>query len=309
MFDDRRLAVLAFVLVVLFWSSSFAAVKIGLEDSPPLLFAGLRTILGGVLVMVVALVWGGDPKFRRDWTVFAVLAVFNVAAFIGLQTFTVMHLPSGTAAVLIYLQPILVGFLAWMILGESLTAVKVVGLLLGFSGIVAVSLGGFREVAGVTPTGVALGIASALFWALGTVIFKKYEARVATLWAVAVPFLAGGISLTALGLVIESPADVSWTGPFIVALLYSALVGTGLAWLLFFGLVRAGEASRVSSFIFFVPLVAVLIGAVLLDETLSPSLAAGAALVVTGIYLANKRSAISGQQSANSKGSKASHNR
>ena len=301
MFDDRRLAVLAFVLVVLFWSSSFAAVKIGLEDSPPLLFAGLRTILGGVLVMVVALVWGGDPKFRRDWRIFAVLAVFNVAAFIGLQTFTVMHLPSGTAAVLIYLQPILVGFLAWMILGESLTAVKVVGLLLGFSGIAAVSLGGFREVAGVTPTGVALGIASALFWALGTVFFKKYESRVSTLWAVATPFLAGGISLTALGLVIESPTDVSWTGSFVVALLYSALVGTGLAWLLFFGLVRAGEASRVSSFIFFVPLVAVLIGALLLDEALSPSLALGAALVVTGIYLANKASGVRRQASGKSK--------
>ena len=290
---DRRVAVVAFVLLVVFWSSAFAAVKIGLEYSPPLLFAGVRTILGGTAITLAALLWGGAPNFRRDWKVFALLALFNVAAFIGLQTFAVLYLPSGTAAVLIYLQPILVGFLAWMFLGEFLSVTKVVGLLLGFAGIVAVSSGGFSGGAGggVTPVGVAFGVASAVAWALGTVLFKKYESRVSTLWAVAAPFLAGGITLMALGLAVESPAEISWSGPFVAALLYSALVGTGLAWLLFFGLVRAGEASRVAAHIFFVPLAAVVMGALFLGEALGLSLVLGAALVVAGIYLVNRQSA------------------
>jgi drug/metabolite transporter (DMT)-like permease len=304
---DRRMTVLAFVLLVVFWSSSFAAVKIGLEYTPPLLFAGVRSILGGTAITLAALVWGGDPNFGRDWKVFALLAVFNVAAFIGFQTYAVMYLPSGTAAVLIYLQPILVGFLAWMALGESLGVVKLVGLLLGFAGIVAVSSGGFSGAAGgeVTPIGVTFGVASAIFWALGTVLFKRYEARVSTLWAVAVPFLAGGIALTVLGLAVESPAEISSSGTFVAALLYSALVGTGFAWLLFFGLVRAGEASRVAAYIFFVPLVAVLIGALFLGEALRASLIVGAVLVVSGIYLVNRQPAVSGQPSAKSKDSQA----
>jgi drug/metabolite transporter (DMT)-like permease len=78
-------------------------------------------------------------------------------------------------------------------------------------------------------------VASALFWALGTVGFKRYEARIATLWAVALPFLAGGAVLTTLGLFSERFSDISWTGPFVSSVLYSAFVGTGLAWLLFFG--------------------------------------------------------------------------
>jgi len=154
---------------------------------------------------------------------------------------------------------------------------------------VAVSSAGLLDATGeVTLLGVVSGVASALFWAIGTVGFKRYEARISTLWAVALPFLAGGVVLTTLGLFTERLSDISWTGPFVSSVLYSAFVGTGLAWLLFFGLVRAGEASRVASFIFVVPLAAVVIGAVLLDETLGLPLLAGAALIVSGIYLVNR---------------------
>jgi drug/metabolite transporter (DMT)-like permease len=289
LFGKRRFGALAFAVLVIAWGSSFSVVKVGLEDAPPVLFVGGRTLVAGVLMTAVASAWGGALNFRRDWRVFGFLAVFNVALFVGFQTFAVLYLPSGTAAVLIYLQPILVGIFAWLFLGESLTPTKVFGLLLGFAGIVAVSSAGLLGAPGdVTPVGVACGVASALFWALGTVGFKKYEARVSTLWAVAVPFLAGGVALSALGFLLESPSDISWTGPLISSVLYSALVGTGLAWLLFFGLVRAGEASRVASYIFVVPLAAVVIGALLLDEGLGPPLLVGAALVVSGVYLVNR---------------------
>lgn len=285
-FGKRRFVVLAFALLVLFWGSAFAVVEIGLRYSPPILFAGLRTFVGGIAMVVAALLWGGGPNLRRDWPVFLLLALFNVVLFIGLQTYAIVFLPSGSAAVLIYLQPILVGLLAWLILGEGLSVAKFVGLLLGFSGIVAVSTGSLSG--DLAPVGVILGAASGLAWAFGTVFFKKYEARVSTLWAVAVPFVVGGVALTALGLVVESWDEVSLTGGFAASLLYSALVGISAAWVIWFALIRAGEASRVAAYIFAVPLTAVLIGAVFLDEPLSFSLLVGSALVVSGIYLVNR---------------------
>ncbi len=288
-FGKRRFVVLAFSLLVLFWGSAFAMVDIGLDYSPPVLFAGLRAVVGGLAMVVAALLWGGTPNLRRDWSVFVLLALFNVVLFIGLQTYAIVYLPSGSAAVLVYLQPILVGFLAWLILGEELSASKVVGLLLGFSGIVAVSSASLSGAAhALSPIGVVLGTASALAWALGTVYFKRYEARVSTLWAVALPFVVGGAALTILGLVVESWDEVSWTGAFVGSLLYSALIGISAAWVIWFGLVRAGEASRVAAYIFAVPLTAVLVGALVLDEPLSYSLLVGAALVVCGIYLVNR---------------------
>jgi O-acetylserine/cysteine efflux transporter len=288
-FGKRRFVVLAFSLLVLFWGSAFAMVEIGLYYSPPVLFAGLRTVIGGLAMVVAALLWGGSPNLRRDWPVFLLLALFNVVLFIAFQTYAIVYLPSGSAAVLVYLQPILVGFLAWLILGEELSAPKFVGLLLGFSGIVAVSSASLSGAAhALSPIGVVLGTASALAWALGTVYFKRYEARVSTLWAVAVPFVVGGAALTALGLMVESWDEVSWTGAFVGSLLYSALIGISAAWVIWFGLVRAGEASRVAAYIFAVPLIAVLVGALVLDEPLSYSLLFGAALVVFGIYLVNR---------------------
>ena len=276
----------AFVMLVLFWGSAFAAVKVGLNYSPPVLFAGMRSFVGGLAITAVALVWGGRPNFGRDWRVFSLLSVLNVVLFLGLQTFAVMLLPSGTAAVVIYLQPILIGVLAWFVLGEPLSAAKMLGLLLGFSGIVAVSAGGFSGE--ISAAGVAFAVGSALSWALGTVYFKRVETRVSMLWAVALPFLSGGLALSTLGLATERPAEISWTGAYVASLLYSGLVGTGLAWVLWLGLVRGGEASRVAAYVFFVPLVSVVIGAIFLDERLSVSLLVGAALVVCGIYLANR---------------------
>lgn len=278
--------VLAFALLVVFWGSSFSVVKVGLEYAPPMLFAGLRTLLGGSVMVVAALVWGGNPHIRRDWPVFLLLSAFNVVFFIGFQTLAILNLPSGTAAVLVYLQPILVGLLAWLILGEALPAAKVVGLVLGFLGIVAVSVEGLSG--SISAVGVMFGAGSAFFWAMGTVFFKRFQGRVSAMWAVALPFLIGGVVLTTFSRATERWAEVSLTGSLFASLGYAALIGVALAWLIWFTLVQAGEASRVSAYIFFVPLAGIIIGALFLDERLTASLLIGAALIVFGIYLVNR---------------------
>lgn len=279
---------LAFCVLVVVWGSSFPVIKVGLEHAPPLLFAGLRTLLGGAFVAVAAALWEGGPSLGRgELRVVAVAAALNVVLFIGLQTLAVMYLPSGSAAVLIYLQPILTGFLAWAFLGEELTARRTLGLLLGFAGVVAVSSG---SLSGELPfAGVVMGVLSALCWSLGTVYFKREQGRGSMLWFVAIMFLAGGAVLTAAGLAVEPWAGISWNAEFAASLVYAASAGVGVAWILWLGLVSAGEASRVSAYIFFVPLVSVALGAAFLGEELSYSLGAGSLLVVVGIYLVNSR--------------------
>jgi O-acetylserine/cysteine efflux transporter len=287
--EDRRVAILAFALLVFFWGSVWGTIKIGLEYAPPVLFAGTRMLICGVVLTLAALVWGGQANVRDDWPVYLLLAFFNVALFYGLQTLAVLFMPSGTAAVVVYLQPVLVGFLSYPVLGEGLSAAKVLGLLLGFCGVVVVSAGSLSGASLGTPLGVAFGVASAVSWALGTVYFKRYAGRLPVLWAVGGPFLLGGVCITGLGLALEAPSGITWTETFVASLLYTSLAGTALAWVLWLGLIRAGEASRVSAYVFFVPLVAVVLGALFLGETVSPLLLVGAALVVSGIYLVNRR--------------------
>jgi drug/metabolite transporter (DMT)-like permease len=136
--------------------------------------------------------------------------------------------------------------------------------------------------------GVAFAFVSALAWSLGTVYFKWVQDRVPMLWALALSFLFGGLALSSLGLVTESPAEISFSGSLTSSLLYTGIVGTALAWMLWLGLVRAGEASRVAAYVFFVPLVSVALGAIFLGERLSVSLVVGGILVVFGIYLVNR---------------------
>ncbi len=276
------------MLLVLAWGSTFAAVKVGLDSAPPVLFGGLRSVLGGAVMTVAAWLRSGRPRLREHAAPYAVLTLLNVVVFFTLQTLAILELPSGLAAVLIYLQPVLVGVLAAPLLGERLTGLKVAGLVLGFGGIVVVSAG---AVGGhVSAPGIVYAVAGALVWALGTIAFKRYAGQVDVWWAVAVPFLAGGAVLTAAGAAVEG-TSIAWSGEFVAASVYAALVGTALSWSLWFGLVGSGDASRAAAYIFFVPLVSLVIGALVLHETLGPSLLAGAALVVLGVFLVNRRAA------------------
>jgi drug/metabolite transporter (DMT)-like permease len=163
---------------------------------------------------------------------------------------------------------------------------KVVGLLLGFSGIVLVSSGAISG--HVSPEGIGYAVLGALVWAIGTVAFKSRQNRVDQLWAVAVPFTGGGILLTVAGALVGGE-EIAWSGQFVAALLYASLAGSALAWGLWFGLVASGEASRASAYIFMVPVVAVLLGVALLDESFRVVQAVGSLFVVAGIYLVNRR--------------------
>jgi O-acetylserine/cysteine efflux transporter len=280
------ISVAAVVLLVVAWGSTFAAVKIGLDSAPPVLFGGLRSVLGGAVMVALALARSGRPALRETWPAYAVLTLLNVILFFTLQTLAILELPSGLAAVLIYLQPVLVGVLAAPLLGESLTGSKAVGLLLGFAGIAVVSAGAFSGHASLL--GVGYAVVGALIWALGTIAFKRYADRVDPWWSVAIPFLVGGLVLTAGGAAVEG-TSIDWSREFVVAFVFAALVGTALSWSLWFGLVSSGEAGRAASYIFFVPLISLVIGAVFLHESLGPSLLAGAALVILGVYLVNRR--------------------
>jgi drug/metabolite transporter (DMT)-like permease len=285
---EDRVQLAAVVLLVLAWGSTFAAVKVGLDSAPPVLFAGLRSVLGGAVMVVLAFARSGRPSLRDSWRAYAVLTLLNVVLFFTLQTLAILELPSGLAAVLIYLQPVLTGVLAAPLLGESLTAGKIIGLLLGFAGIVVVSAGAFRGHASLL--GVCYAVVGALVWSLGTIAFKRYAGRVDAWWGVGLPFLVGGVLLTAGGAAVEG-TDVVWSGEFVAAFLYASVVGTALSWSLWFWLVSSGEAGRAAAYIFFVPLVSLVIGAAFLGETLGVSLLAGAALVILGVYLVNRRAA------------------
>lgn len=273
------------VLLILMWGFSWPILKIGLYDSPPILFAGLRTSLGGILLIILAVFQGRKMNLKKQWPIYLISSVFNVIFFFGLQTIALNQLPSGLLSVLVYLEPILVGFFAWLWLGENLNIRKVIGLFLGFLGVAAISAKGLTG--HISAFGVILALLSALSWAIGTVYWKSVQGKADPLWLVAFPFTFGGIVLTTVGSFAESFTEIHFTGEFVASLTYSFLIATSVSWALWLHLVHMGEVSKVASWTFFVPLLSVIIGAVWLHEPVTVFLVIGLVAIVVGIYLVN----------------------
>jgi drug/metabolite transporter (DMT)-like permease len=277
-----------FVGLVIIWSLAWPVSKLALIYAPPLLFAGLRVFSSGlVLMFVVAFILHKRPT-RRQWRLNALLSLFNVSLFYGVQNIALAHLPAGLLSILVYTQPIFTALLARWWLAESLTGTKMIGIGLGFGGVLAISLQGLTGATAVTSIG--LGILSGLSWALGTVFYKRYSVPPDPLLDMSIELTLGGAVLLIWGSLAEPWSQMHWTLALGAAWGYTAIFGTAIAWALWAHLLRQGDASRVASWTFLVPVLSTVMSVVWLGEHDSPWLWLGAVLVVCGTILVNRRS-------------------
>ncbi len=279
-----RTRLLVTALLIVAWGSTFTSIKVALEGCPPLVLAATRCLVGGGLLVLVALASGRRLRLRGSVGPYAALTLLNVVGFFGLQVLAIDHLDSGYASLLLYLQPVLTVLLARPLLGDPLGPARVLGALTAFAGVAVVSV---RHEGEVSTYGIALGVATAICWSLGTIAVKRTASRVEPLWAVALPLVAGG-ALLAVAAAVTGTGGLDLTPRVGVGVVWTTLIGTALAWLLWMHLVTTGEVGRVAVSIFLVPVVAVVLGWVVLDEQLGWPLVGGTGLVCAGVYAVNR---------------------
>ncbi|WP_445683045.1 DMT family transporter [Solibacillus sp. FSL K6-1126] len=282
MFKKSTAALIALILI---WGASWPINKLAVPYSPPLLYAGQRALLGGILLTIIIWKTRKRVNWRENWKKYCIGAFFNTILFFGLQTAGLLYLPSGLFSVLVYFQPILLGLFAWLLLGEYLSPVKILGLFLGFVGVVVVSVDGLTV--HVSAIGVTLGLLTAVSWAFGVIYVKKISKEVDAYWMVALQCIIGGVFLLGTGSVFESWSAIEWNRNYLSGLGFGATIGIPLAYILYYNLVNAGEASKVGSYTFLIPIVAVLLGVLFLGETVTYSLVIGMLLVAISIYFVN----------------------
>ncbi|MNB81465.1 putative amino-acid metabolite efflux pump [compost metagenome] len=283
--SQRNKTVILLTFLVIVWGINWPLSKIALTYAPPLLFAGIRTVIAGIILIIAALPRWRQLKFRRLWPVYLASAVLSIVFYYGFQTIGLQYVPSGLFSAIVFLQPVLLGIFAWIWLGESMYGLKIFGLLLGFSGVAALSIGGFTG--SLSAAGVLLALASALCWALGTVYMKRNAARVDMLWLTAMQIMIGGLILLAAGSVTESWAAITWSRAFIVNTLFIAVFVIALGWMVYFKLINEGEAGKVGSYTFLIPLISIGSSVLILHEHVTLNLIAGLLLIVSSIILVN----------------------
>ncbi|SFF06916.1 Uncharacterized membrane protein [Bacillus sp. OV194] len=284
---SRTYTVLLLTFLVNMWGVNWPLSKIALSYTPPLLFAGIRTILGGLILLIFALPRYKRLRFKETWHFYFISAFFNIILFYGLQTVGLGYAPAGLFSAIVFIEPVLLGIFCWIWLGESMYRLKMIGLLLGFTGVAIISASGFTG--GISAVGIILALGSAVGWGLGTVYVKKTGDRVDSIWMVTVQLIMGGLFLLSVGSKFESWSNIQWEMPFIANLLFISTFVIAFGWLAFFTLVGSGEASKVGSFTFLIPLIAILCSSFLLHENITLNLVVGLLFIVISILFVNMK--------------------
>ncbi|MFD1886487.1 DMT family transporter [Paenibacillus wenxiniae] len=288
---QAKLTPLTTLLLVLFlvtiWGINWPLTKLALPSVPPILFSGLRTFIGGLLLLTIAWRSRSALQWKRNWRVYVILAIFNIIGYYGLQTIGIGYLPAGLFSTIVFLQPVLLGLFSWLWLGENMTILKATGLLFGFAGVAVISSGGLEG--HLSPLGIILAIASALCWAIGTICMKKHSTRIDSLWALTVQLLLGGIVLLAVGSGTESWSDIHWSVSFVEILVFISVFVIAGGWLVYFKLLNSGEASTVGSYTFAIPVLSNIFSIFMLGELVTATLFAGLIMIAIGIGLVNKK--------------------
>jgi drug/metabolite transporter (DMT)-like permease len=279
-----RGAAVALGTIYVVWGSTYLAIRLAVESVPPLLGAGVRFLLAGVvLAALIAIVRGPRalPVTRRELLAAAVSGVLILVGGIGLLTLAEQETPSSLAALLIASVPL------WVIVfrrlaHEEVPRAAVAGVLLGALGVGLVVAGGLT--ADVAAWAVAVLLVSGLLTGLGLFLSPRLglpaDALVGTAWEM----LIAGALLTVVGLALGDAARAdALTARSLAALLYLVVFGSVVAYGAFVWALGHVDSSLVATYAFVNPVVAIVLGWLLLDERLTAAAGAGAALVVAGV--------------------------
>jgi O-acetylserine/cysteine efflux transporter len=272
--EDTR--VLAAVLCVI-WGLMFVIQRLALEVAPPLWVAAGRASVGALVLVPFA----GSLRSlsRRGLGIAFVLGLTNQFAFLGLQVAGLRTVEAGPAAALIYLQPVLVVLASGPFLGERLTPRRLAGALLGFAGVAVV---GLHQSATASAAGVLLLLAGAVSWTAGAIVTSATDEPIVAL-VVGQHFVGAPLLVTLAALTEPFPA---LSTKFAACVVFAGVFGSAFAWMLWSTLMQRGEAGMVSTWLFAVPMLAAVLGVVLLGEPMSVALALGIALVAVAVRLA-----------------------
>jgi drug/metabolite transporter (DMT)-like permease len=283
---SRSLVFTLYGLLVLIWSSTWVGIKIGLEDTPALLGAGVRFALAGVVLLIVAAVQ--RRSLRTDWVLTGVLALAPFAFAYGLVYWGEQYVPSGLAAVLFGVLPLYTALIGAVLLpDEPLRAPLLVGVLIAIAGLALAFLEsvelGAAEKAAIGATALAL---SPLGAAVGGIAQKlraaELDAVVLNGWAM----LLGGLLLLAVSAVGEDWGEFAWTAESVGSILYLAIFGSAITFVTLTVLLRQISAMAVAFLAMLLPFGALIFGAVLYDESITVRAVGGAVLVAAGLFVA-----------------------
>jgi drug/metabolite transporter (DMT)-like permease len=286
----------ALACVYVIWGSTYLAIRVLVEDVPPMLSASARFLVAGGVMLAVLAARGHRIRVPgRALASAALIGVLLPAGGNGIVSVAEQTVPSGLAALLIASVPLWVVLLRSTVGGERVARGTLGGLAIGFAGLAVLLLPGSRP-AEATVGGILLVLVAACSWATGSFLSPRLTMPSDPLVSTAWQLVAGGAALLVGALAAGEPADVhladtstkSW-----LALAYLIVAGSWVAYTAYAWLLQNAPISQVATYAYVNPLVAVLLGWSILDEQLTAGTLAGAGLVVASVAVVVTRESAS----------------
>jgi drug/metabolite transporter (DMT)-like permease len=274
------------------WGTTYLAIRIALESIPPLLMAAMRWIAAGGLLTLVLALRGERLPARREWPSLTILGILLLGFGNGAVVWAEQTVPSGLTAVLVATSPFwMVGIDALMPHGEAITLRRLLGLIVGFGGIVMLvwpeihfDAGGRGFLGGVIAAQIAC-----VGWAIGSSYARKrgrgHAKEENVLATAAFEMLFGGFVLLAVSLALHETARLTFTARSGGALLYLIFVGAIAGFSAYAYALKHLPVATVSLYAYVNPIIAVVLGTLVLQEPFSVRMVLAAFVVLTGVAL------------------------
>ena len=282
----RTKVIIAFAAVYVIWGSTYLAIRVGVQHLPPALFAGFRFVLAGILLALYARSRGQKfPTRFHEWRTIAITALFMLVGANGLVVWGEQWVPSNQAALIVATTALwLAGFGTLGSSGQKLGPRTVLGLAVGFFGVAMLMMPeqGFS----LEHFGVQLAVLAACpLWAAGSMVAKRSQLTTPPLMVAALQSLFAGLVFCGIGFPLGEAARWSWSPQAITSLAYLVVFGSCFAYAAYVWLLHEVSPAALGTYAYINPLVAVVLGWLVLQETLSGKQLAGMVVILLGVML------------------------
>ncbi len=282
----RGKALVAYLLVCVFWGSTYLAIRVGVLELPPFLFAGVRFLIAGVLLLGIATAAGDRlPRRPGDWRTQAIVGLFLLAGGNALVVWAEQYIASGLASIFVVTVALWMAFFDTVVPGGAgdLSRRVVIGLVLGFAGTTLLVGTSPAELLRADLRGpIALTAASAS-WAFGSVYFKRHPTDTSPYVAASIQMLAGGLVVSLLGLGLGEATAWRFSGRGLAALAYLVVFGSIVGYTAYAYALRHAPPTIVGTYAYVNPVIAVLLGWLLLDEEVTGRTFAAMTLILGAV--------------------------
>jgi len=261
-------ALIAYLVVCVFWGSTYLAIKVGVMELPPFLFAGLRFLIAGLLLFGIARALGDALPRRSDWRTLAIVGVLLLAGGNAFVVWSEQYIASGIASIFVVTVAIWTAFFDAVIPGGTgeLNWRIIAGLLLGFLGTLLLVGATPAEILAADKRGpIALTFASAS-WSIGSVYAKRHPTHASPYMGAAVQMIVGGLTVALGGTALGEWASWHLSARGVGAMAYLVVFGSIVGYSAYSYALRHAPATIVGTYAYVNPVIAVLLGWLLLRE-------------------------------------------